>query len=59
MKKIFASLIMIFFTFGVIAQETTGSRAAWSDEVKIYCLVAMAILTIFFTIRTFRNKPEA
>ena len=65
MKKLFSLILFFLITLVVFAQEgaqaveTGRADSGWSLEVKIYLMVAMSALTIFFAVRTFRNKPEA
>jgi hypothetical protein len=45
------------------AQETVAeapeSGDYFSDQIKFYMVAFIFALSIFFTVRTFRNKPEA
>ena len=65
MKKLFSLMLFFLMTLAALAQEgaqpleTGRADTGWSLQVKIYLLIAMSVLTIFFAVRTFRNKPEA
>lgn len=42
-----------------VAEEATKEDPYFSETIKMYLVVAIFALSIFFTVRTFRNKPDA
>lgn len=60
MKNLFAFLALTGTSFLATAQEYEPTHSAqWSDQTKIYWLIAITALSLFLVARTFRNKPEA
>lgn len=64
MKKFVGFFFTFLISVAALAQELPQDELGpppvqWSTETKTYLLIAMTILTLFFTVRTFRNKPEA
>ncbi|MEQ8580536.1 MAG: hypothetical protein RIC30_21315 [Marinoscillum sp.] len=41
------------------AAEAPESGDYFSEQIKFYMVAFIFALSIFFTVRTFRNKPEA
>lgn len=62
-KKLFFTIICLTATLLVMAQESESMEPThepfFTDTMKMYWLGAVVALSLFFTIRTFRNKPDA